>query len=999
MLKNMTKPCVSTLSLSLSLSIGFLLFSSTSYALGPFAPSETQDPLCTPNEATCYVQMPDTFWEATTGGIHYSAGNVGIGTTIPASALTVVGNTTVIEGEDFLGPELITNGTFTGNADGWYLYDDANGSAFYDDNNVTVLYTGVESSTSIYADAGFVLESGKTYELSFDISNATDDVYFYFDSATDADCPGRCIPIDSTNYPDVSYGDGHHTFTFTSGYDGTDALTFDSYNQNPNTGWTIDNVSLREVVSGGGPAPFFTVSSSNTPFFSVTGNSLYLGNTTSNGVWDTVGRAKLNIFAGNSSVGRFYLNDGISVSFASMTGHDDGDGDAQQADGWGYSCFGPSTCSDPDDFVFTNPSSNSLNDIEFSGVYTGPSIPSGELLGFFVSITEEGDMDVFSWQETICSTNPMVRCISGNQGSGSYTINTTRAYDSLDTAIAVVGEEGSSIFTVRNNGSFSLGNHLEGGGESLSILNYNQNEGFLNINSQFKPSYGILDSTDSLGADGQVLSTDGGGNLLWIDGNTFLTDGIPNAIQSTLDLLSGSNILITDNGDGSVTIDANLSASPITLDTSNTLLSSAITAGSVPLSTDSIFFGVDAGYASLSSDKAISIGYNAGYGASGSRYNFIGDSSGSGANNVIGSNFFGTSSGLGADNASYSNFFGNGAGMNATDASYSNLFGFRAGTTFGANNIGSNNIIIGTNISLPNAAANSINFGGILFGANTYSTTTGDPSIAAVTNGRIGIATIPTTYTLEVGNNSVAGIVAHFVNSTGYCDINPTTTSLTCSSDISLKKDITDLPDTILSSLVDLRPVTYHWNSESDTDDTHVGFIAQEVQDIFPDLVSIDHNEKLSLNYTGLIPYAIKAIQEMNLNIIGIGDLTRENTWRDSLIEWFASAANGINDFFAEHINADRVKTKELCIEKSDGSDVCLTGDEIEHLMNSEPQEEEEPEVPQVPEEPQTPDEAPSGDTDGAATDVPAEEPTEEPAETLESTETPSETPDETVVL
>ncbi|MCC6198942.1 tail fiber domain-containing protein, partial [Candidatus Nomurabacteria bacterium] len=458
-----------------------------------------------------------------------------------------------------------------------------------------------------------------------------------------------------------------------------------------------------------------------------------------------------------------------------------------------------------------------------------------------------------------------------------------------------------------------------------------------------------------------------------------------NAIQSTLDLLSGSNILITDNGDGSVTIDANLSASPITLDTSNTLLSSAITAGSVPLSTDSIFFGVDAGYASLSSDKAISIGYNAGYGASGSRYNFIGDSSGSGANNVIGSNFFGTSSGLGADNASYSNFFGNGAGMNATDASYSNLFGFRAGTTFGANNIGSNNIIIGTNISLPNATANSINFGGVLFGANTYSTTTGDPSIAAVMNGRIGIATIPTTYTLEVGNSSVAGVVAHFTNSTGYCDINPTTISLTCSSDSTLKKNITTIGDT-LDSLLTLNPVTYNWNTESDTDDKHIGFIAQEVEQIYPDLVSTDQNGLKSLNYTGLIPYTIKAIQEINLNIIGIRDLTTENTWRDSLISWFADTANGIQSL---------VVHDEICI---DGQ--CLTRDDIRFLLelkavqqggdihddtpnNDTPLETEQ----------ETPEETPASVEIQTETETPAEEPAvqEESIPTLEPTATPLE--------
>jgi hypothetical protein len=52
--------------------------------------------------------------------------------------------------------------------------------------------------------------------------------------------------------------------------------------------------------------------------------------------------------------------------------------------------------------------------------------------------------------------------------------------------------------------------------------------------------------------------------------------------------------------------------------------------------------------------------------------------------------------------------------------------------------IGSNNIIIGTNISLSAGTTNSINLGGVLFANNTYSTTSG-PSISAQTNGRIGV--------------------------------------------------------------------------------------------------------------------------------------------------------------------------------------------------------------------------------------------------------------------
>ena len=68
--------------------------------------------------------------------------------------------------------------------------------------------------------------------------------------------------------------------------------------------------------------------------------------------------------------------------------------------------------------------------------------------------------------------------------------------------------------------------------------------------------------------------------------------------------------------------------------------------------------------------------------------------------------------------------------------------------------IGSNNIIIGTNISLPNAATNSLNIGGVLFGTGTYSTTGGNPLTATTANGKIGIQVVTPTSTLDVSGTT-----------------------------------------------------------------------------------------------------------------------------------------------------------------------------------------------------------------------------------------------------
>ncbi len=48
----------------------------------------------------------------------------------------------------------------------------------------------------------------------------------------------------------------------------------------------------------------------------------------------------------------------------------------------------------------------------------------------------------------------------------------------------------------------------------------------------------------------------------------------------------------------------------------------------------------------------------------------------------------------------------------------------------------------------------------------------------------------------------------------------------------------------------------------------HFGFIAQEIQNSYPNLVSEDEKGYLSLNYTEFIPLIINAIQEQNAKII-----------------------------------------------------------------------------------------------------------------------------------
>jgi hypothetical protein len=99
-----------------------------------------------------------------------------------------------------------------------------------------------------------------------------------------------------------------------------------------------------------------------------------------------------------------------------------------------------------------------------------------------------------------------------------------------------------------------------------------------------------------------------------------------------------------------------------------------------------------------------------------------------------------------------------------------------------------------------------------------------------------------------------------------YCDV--------YYSDASLKTDVQNLA-LAGDRLKGLRPVTYKMNlpvkpgreAEGKTDVAQMGFIAQEVQEIFPEIVAADKNGVLGIRYTELIPVLVKAFQEQQSEI------------------------------------------------------------------------------------------------------------------------------------
>lgn len=169
-------------------------------------------------------------------------------------------------------------------------------------------------------------------------------------------------------------------------------------------------------------------------------------------------------------------------------------------------------------------------------------------------------------------------------------------------------------------------------------------------------------------------------------------------------------------------------------------------------------------------------------------------------------------------------------------------------------------------------------------------------------DGNVGINELDPDYRLHVKNDE--GDVAGFTNNDGTCTINPTNTALECSSDIALKKDITEISgSSALESLMGLRGVNFRWLNQTD-DEQRFGFVAQEVEEVFPDMVSEGRDGHKMLSQSALIPVMVESIKELNQRV-------------DYLEESLDAAQIG-----------QSVQGDELCL-----NDTCVTEAELRALL------------------------------------------------------------------
>ncbi len=105
------------------------------------------------------------------------------------------------------------------------------------------------------------------------------------------------------------------------------------------------------------------------------------------------------------------------------------------------------------------------------------------------------------------------------------------------------------------------------------------------------------------------------------------------------------------------------------------------------------------------------------------------------------------------------------------------------------------------------------------------------------------------------------------------------TNGLYVPSDRNLKKEVLGMANGVLNKVLQLQPVTYRYNSEKESAQRSMGFIAQDVQDLFPELVTRNplrdgQGGYLAVNYAGFGVLAVKSIQEQQAQI---DNLKKEN--------------------------------------------------------------------------------------------------------------------------
>jgi len=423
------------------------------------------------------------------------------------------------------------------------------------------------------------------------------------------------------------------------------------------------------------------------------------------------------------------------------------------------------------------------------------------------------------------------------------------------------------------------------------------------------------------GGAGYVLSNDGSGVLSWEaggGGGAIVVSGL------------GDTLYSASLGAGEGTGDENIFIG----------LNAGIGADNA---SKSIFFGKNTGLNAVNVEFSNFLGHTTGFGATNASFsNFLGSGAGLDAIDASHSNFFGQSAGSEASSATNSNFFGQGAGTQAVNASYSNFFGYGAGS--GAVNA-KNSIIIGSLSGFQDAVDNTAGGWSILLGSclttggfsNSVLIGGGSLSSDCNTATQFQSNTAANQFMLadSITNVRFAGVEYTLPSAQAggadYVLVNDSTGILSWAdpsliiSDETLKSNIVDLGNDTLSKLSQVRTVSYVLNADK-SQRTQIGFLAQDLELYFPELVGIRSDNYKAVYYAQMTAVLTKAVQELNLKLTAVDTFAFEDTggFAERLRQFFETSTNGIRKIFVKEVQTDR-----LCV-----GTTCVTESQLQQLLN-----------------------------------------------------------------
>jgi hypothetical protein len=266
---------------------------------------------------------------------------------------------------------------------------------------------------------------------------------------------------------------------------------------------------------------------------------------------------------------------------------------------------------------------------------------------------------------------------------------------------------------------------------------------------------------------------------------------------------------------------------------------------------DNVFIGASAGQYNTLGSYNVFLGSNSGNTNSTGSYNvFLGEFSGYSNADGISNVFLGKEAGVENTSGSYNVFLGTLTGQSNTIGQQNVFLGQEAGS---ANISGNYNVAIGTLSGSSNETGGSNVFIGYMAGIDeTGSNRLYIDNAGLSWDEALIYGEFDNNYLSFCADVEVVGIVQYY--------------DLLGKSDEKYKNNITDMPD-ILNKVMELRPVTYNWNTRDYpkgrfSEEQQIGLIAQEVKTLFPELVKTDKKGDMAINYTKLTVLLLQAMKE-----------------------------------------------------------------------------------------------------------------------------------------